>query len=94
MIPTSLSRPCTGWKAKQTLREDRGKNDKSGRAQLVPTRRQGDVLHAVRIRRVPLAKNILGLVCLPFVLIYLFGYCGVRSRIDIWRAGPPVSDEA
>jgi hypothetical protein len=42
----------------------------------------------------PLAKKILGWACLPFFLIYLFGYCSLRSRIDIWRAGPPVSDEA
>jgi hypothetical protein len=44
--------------------------------------------------RSPLAKKILGWACLPFVLIYLFGYCSIRSRIDTWRAGRPAPDGA
>lgn len=43
--------------------------------------------------RSPLAKEILGCLCLPFFLIYLFGYCNIRSRIDMWREGPPAPDE-
>jgi hypothetical protein len=81
MIPTSLSRPCTGWKAKQTLREDRGKNDKSGRAQLVPTRRQGDVLHAVRIRQVAPGEGHIGL-----------GMLALRSHLPVWVLWRPVAD--
>jgi hypothetical protein len=80
MIPTSLSRPCTGWKAKQTLGEDRGKNDKSGRAQLVPTRRQGDVLHAVRRRQVAPGEEYTGVDMLV-----------LRSHLPVWVLRHPVA---
>jgi hypothetical protein len=42
----------------------------------------------------PIVATILGYICFPLGLLYAFGYCYTRLRIDAWRAGRPAPDGA